>query len=310
MFPRLRGRFPQRRRAAAPQRPGRPRRRRFYEWSFCEWARRVRAGSAVNGARRAAAARRPPGGASQPITARRRLTRPQRAGSAGGGGRGGARVPRGGAQNPQNPPKTPKIPVLRPFLIRDCTGRAQGRGPAEAGAAMPPWLPGRLQGKGRLAQRSLPSARLRPRGIPSGIAGAAGSQGSETGLFYSLRISGPSLLSEKIRARVSSAPCGAPTPGAGKFSTAELGPGEETWHEGLAPSRLRRFLSLDLPCWVHLPHARSAAASFSAGARGCASAAGGRGEAVLPLPCPRQAERMANLITAIPWFYLVCESWC
>lgn len=201
-----------------------------------EWRSARGRGPAAPGGRLAANHRPPPAHA------------PSARGERGGRGERGREGPSGWCPKPPKPPKHPQNPrsaaIPHPRLHRQSRGPgpSRSRGCDASLAARP------APRKGQ-ACPALPALSSAPaRGIPSGIAGAAGSQGSETGLFYSLRISGPSLLSEKIRARVSSAPCGAPTPGAGKFSTAGLGPGEETRHEGLDPSWLRRFLSLDLPC--------------------------------------------------------------
>lgn len=156
----------------------------------------------------------PRGAASQPIAARRRLTRPPRAesGAKGGGGRGGA----GGGGTFRMVPKIPKKPLsaagpgpARPFLLR--RRHRQGLGLSRSRGCRGPGPPTRPRGKDGLVPASPPLCSSAPAASPpwgkpvAGLARTSGSEGSEPGLFDSLKIPGPS-------ARGTSAPRGASTP--------------------------------------------------------------------------------------------------
>lgn len=174
----------------------------------------MQASGAVNGARRAAAARRPP----RCSLAANRRPPPAHAPSArrergeGGGGRGGA----GGGGTFRMVPKIPKKPLsaagpgpARPFLLR--RRHRQGLGLSRSRGCRGPGPPTRPRGKDGLVPASPPLCSSAPAASPpwgkpvAGLARTSGSEGSEPGLFDSLKIPGPS-------ARGTSAPRGASTP--------------------------------------------------------------------------------------------------
>lgn len=121
---------------------------------FMNEPRRVQAGSAVNGARRAAAARRPPGCCRQPIAVRHRLTRPWRARVLGRGRAGGA--PRAALRGPAPLERGGGLGALGSVRRRRCragSGRPRVRSaPARSPKPQPRHLHGPDAERGRGAR--------------------------------------------------------------------------------------------------------------------------------------------------------------